>query len=130
MRVDLNVQMAKAKAQSAAAWSGSELVCACCSAARKNTELCGDDHAPVTRGRMRAQYPLPHGRVQSPIRTCRQIASPNSRRRQAPLCAEVKGHKVGPGSTGAAHGSAANAARVARPRPYASQQTTELHAPA
>ena len=23
--------------------------------------LCGDDHAPVTRGRMRAQYPLPHG---------------------------------------------------------------------
>ena len=32
-----------------------------CSAARKSTELCGDDHAPVTRGRMRAQYPLPHG---------------------------------------------------------------------
>ena len=32
-----------------------------CSAARKNTELCGDDHAPVTRGRMQAQYPLPHG---------------------------------------------------------------------
>ena len=32
-----------------------------CSAARQNTELCGDDHAPVTRGRMRAQYPLPHG---------------------------------------------------------------------
>ena len=31
-----------------------------CSAARQNTELCGDDHAPVTRGRMRAQYPLPH----------------------------------------------------------------------
>ena len=27
----------------------------------QNTELCGDDHAPVTRGRMRAQYPLPHG---------------------------------------------------------------------
>ena len=34
-----------------------------CSAARQNTELCGDDHAPVTRGRMRAQYPLPHGRL-------------------------------------------------------------------
>ena len=34
-----------------------------CSAARQNTELCGDDHAPVTRGRMQAQYPLPHGRV-------------------------------------------------------------------
>ena len=32
-----------------------------CSAARQHTELCGDDHAPVTRGRMRAQYPLPHG---------------------------------------------------------------------
>ena len=28
--------------------------------ARKNTELCGYDHARVTWGRMRAQYPLPH----------------------------------------------------------------------
>ena len=28
---------------------------------KNNTELCGDDHARVTRGRMRAQYPLPHG---------------------------------------------------------------------
>ena len=28
MRADLNVQMAKAKAQAAATWSGSELVCA------------------------------------------------------------------------------------------------------
>ena len=28
---------------------------------KQNTEQCGDDHAPVTRGRMRAQYPLPHG---------------------------------------------------------------------
>ena len=27
----------------------------------KYTEQCGYDHAPVTRGRMRAQYPLPHG---------------------------------------------------------------------
>ena len=32
-----------------------------CSAARQNIELSGDDHAPVTRGRMRAQYPLPRG---------------------------------------------------------------------
>ena len=24
-------------------------------------EPSGDDHAPVTRGRMRTQYPLPHG---------------------------------------------------------------------
>ena len=60
MRVDHNVQMAKAKTQSAATWSGSELVCAAVQRG-KNTELCGDDHAPVTRGRMRAQYPLPHG---------------------------------------------------------------------
>ena len=59
MRADLNVQMAKAKAQSAATWSGSEVVCAVVQQ-EKNTELCGDDHAPVTRGRMRAQYPLPH----------------------------------------------------------------------
>ena len=28
---------------------------------KQNTEQCGDDHAPVTRGRMRAQYLLPHG---------------------------------------------------------------------
>ena len=27
----------------------------------QDTEQCGYDHAPVTRGRMRAQYPLPHG---------------------------------------------------------------------
>ena len=53
--------MAKAKAQSTATWSGSELVCAAVQQG-KNTELCGDDHDPVTRGRMRAQYPLPHGR--------------------------------------------------------------------
>ena len=37
-----------------------------CSAARQNTELSGDDHAPVTRGRMRTQYPLPHGPCRSP----------------------------------------------------------------
>ena len=29
-------------------------------------ELCGDDHAPVTRGRMRAQYPSPHGPCRFP----------------------------------------------------------------
>ena len=28
---------------------------------KPNTEQCGYDHAPVTRGRMRAQFPLPHG---------------------------------------------------------------------
>ena len=28
---------------------------------KENTEQCGYDHAPVTRGRMRAQFPLPHG---------------------------------------------------------------------
>ena len=50
------------QAQSAATWSGTELVCAAVQQG-KNTELCGDDHAPVTRGRMRAQYPLPHGPV-------------------------------------------------------------------
>ena len=35
---------------------------------KKNTELCGDDHAPVTRGRMRAQYPLPHGQKHGGVR--------------------------------------------------------------
>ena len=28
---------------------------------KHNTEQCGYDHAPVTRGRMRTQFPLPHG---------------------------------------------------------------------
>ena len=28
---------------------------------KQNTEQCGYDHAPVTRGRMRAQFQLPHG---------------------------------------------------------------------
>ena len=28
---------------------------------KQNTGQCGYDHAPVTRGRMRAQFPLPHG---------------------------------------------------------------------
>ena len=35
--------------------------CMRCSAARQNGKPNGDDHAPVTRGRMRTQYPLPHG---------------------------------------------------------------------
>ena len=30
---------------------------------KQDTEQCGDDHAPVTRGRMRAQFPLPHGQL-------------------------------------------------------------------
>ena len=28
---------------------------------KHNTEQCGYDHAPVTRGCMRTQFPLPHG---------------------------------------------------------------------
>ena len=32
---------------------------------KQNTEQCGYDHAPVTRGRMRAQFPLPHGPANS-----------------------------------------------------------------
>ena len=33
---------------------------------KQNTEQCGYDHAPVTRGRMRAQFPLPHGPTRTP----------------------------------------------------------------
>ena len=29
---------------------------------KHDIEQCGYDHAPVTRGRMRTQFPLPHGR--------------------------------------------------------------------
>ena len=28
---------------------------------KHDIEQCGYDHAPVTRGRMRTQFPLPHG---------------------------------------------------------------------
>ena len=28
---------------------------------KHDIERCGYDHAPVTRGRMRTQFPLPHG---------------------------------------------------------------------
>ena len=59
MRADLSVQRTTAKAQSATTWCGTELVCA--AVQQENTEQCGYDHAPVTRGRMRAQFPLPHG---------------------------------------------------------------------
>ena len=37
---------------------------------KQNTEQCGYDHAPVTRGRMRAQFPLPHGPQAVPRRQC------------------------------------------------------------
>ena len=30
---------------------------------KHDIEQCGYDHAPVTRGRMRTQFPLPHGLV-------------------------------------------------------------------
>ena len=33
---------------------------------KQNTEQCGYDHAPVTRGRMRARFPLPHGPTSNP----------------------------------------------------------------
>ena len=33
---------------------------------KQNTEQCGYDHARVTRGRMRAQFPLPHGPTAPP----------------------------------------------------------------
>ena len=32
---------------------------------KHDIEQCGYDHAPVTRGRMRAQSPLPHGPLRS-----------------------------------------------------------------
>ena len=72
MRADLSVQRTKAKAQSAITWCGTELVCA--AVQQENTQQCGYDHAPVTRGRMGAQFLLPHGptghkgRVRAPVR--------------------------------------------------------------
>ena len=51
---------------------------------KQNTEQCGYDHAPVTRGRMRAQFPLPHGppwgtttaRPNEPGKECKPGARP------------------------------------------------------
>ena len=37
---------------------------------KHNTGQCGYDHAPVTRGRMRTQFPLPH----APPPRCRVLA--------------------------------------------------------
>ena len=42
---------------------------------KDNTEHCGYDHAPVTRGRMRAQFPLPHGPDPEPSATWREVAA-------------------------------------------------------
>ena len=33
---------------------------------KQSTQQCGYDHAPVTRGRMRTQFPLPHGPALEP----------------------------------------------------------------
>ena len=57
-RADLDVQTLKTPFESHPEWRRIGLRC---SAATQNIELSGDDHAPVTRGRMRAQYALPHG---------------------------------------------------------------------
>ena len=62
MRADPDAQTAKA--HSKATRSGTELVCAAMQ--QGNIELSGDDHAPVTRGGMRAQYPWPHGPACAP----------------------------------------------------------------
>ena len=47
---------------------------------KQNTEQCGYDHAPVTRGRMRAQFPLPHGPLQPPPPTWETVIWPNKHR--------------------------------------------------
>ena len=43
---------------------------------KQNTEQCGYDHAPVTRGRMRAQFPLPHGPLYK-LRPCWRLTAPS-----------------------------------------------------
>ena len=62
VRADLGVQSARANDLSyvppGVVHNWSALQCS-----KQNTKQCGDDHAPVTRGRMQAQYPLPHGQV-------------------------------------------------------------------
>ena len=41
--------------------------------------LRGDDHAPVTRGRVRAHYPLPHGLRDRALRAGEQVQDRGSK---------------------------------------------------
>ena len=43
-------------------------------------EQCGYDHAPVTRGRMRTQFPLPHGPRPSLEGLWGSVSAPGARR--------------------------------------------------
>ena len=43
------------------------------SAASKTLNNCGYDHAPVTRGRMRTQFPLPHGPPKKWVKSGRDV---------------------------------------------------------
>ena len=61
MRADLSVQRTKPKYSQQPPGVVQNWCALQCS--KKHTEQCGYDHAPVTRGRMRAQLPLPHGPV-------------------------------------------------------------------
>ena len=49
---------------------------------KQNTEQCGYDHAPVTRGRMRAQYPLPHGPILRVLDPKKQVVEAYRSRKQ------------------------------------------------
>ena len=60
VRADLNVPM-HSQQPPGVVQNRSTLQCS-----KQNTEQCGYDHAPVTRGRMRAQFPLPHGPLSAP----------------------------------------------------------------
>ena len=40
---------------------------------KHDIEQCGYDHAPVTRGRMRTQFPLPHGPCYNPQNSCKPL---------------------------------------------------------
>ena len=68
---------------------------------KKHTEQCGCDHAPVTRGRMRAQFPLPHGPPKE-----NRVAAPHTR-------SSVRCHRYSKGSRGGLVCCVGNQAREA-----------------
>ena len=57
-------------------------------------EMCGDDHAPVTRGRMRAQYPLPHGPERNVGGVCPARLPPGCRVCEVRLCLASPGEAI------------------------------------
>ena len=70
---------------------------------KQNTEQCGYDHAPVTRGRMRAQFPLPHGPTQPQTPIWMECPGEGTPRRLFPPTPELPDIKLATPTPGRKH---------------------------